>query len=149
MRTRRVPVVAVVGGSMQILVVDDACDSADSLAALATEIGHTVVVAYDCKTAMQYATTRSFDVILCDVGLPDGDGRETCERLRSAGASQDACMIAITGRTDLRSDDFPSFDGYLHKPITWPALRHALETWGKAGLDLDFQKPAAPVDDGP
>ncbi|KDR39002.1 response regulator [Caballeronia glathei] len=134
---------------MQILVVDDARDSADSLAALATEIGHTVVVAYDCKTAMQYATTRSFDVILCDVGLPDGDGRQTCERLRSAGASQDACMIAITGRTDLRGDDFPSFDGYLHKPITWPALRHALETWGKAGLDLDFQKPAAPVNDGP
>jgi two-component system, OmpR family, response regulator len=126
---------------MQILVIDDNRDSADGLAALAAEIGHTVAVAYDCKTATDHATKQSFDVILCDVDLPDGDGRDTCDRMRAEGASQDACMIAVTGRTDLKGDDFPSFDGYLHKPITWPALKHVLDTWEKAGLHSDDAKP--------
>jgi CheY-like chemotaxis protein len=130
---------------MKILVIDDVRDSADSLAALAAELGHSVEVAYDCKTATEFATTTRFDVILCDVGLPDGDGRHACERLRDEGASQDACMIAVTGRTDLHDDDFPSFDGYLHKPFEWPVLKHALETWAAAGIDSDAPHPARDV----
>src|SRR4051794_17826833 len=108
---KRAPRAAELGtvGDMKILVIDDVRDSADSLAALAAELGHSVEVAYDCKTATEYASKTRFDVILCDVGLPDGDGRQTCERLRDEGASQDACMIAVTGRTDLHDDDFPSF----------------------------------------
>jgi two-component system, OmpR family, response regulator len=114
---------------MQILIIDDAPDSADGLAAVLTQLGHVPLVAYDMSSAFRLALENPYDVILFDVTLPDGDGRVLCERLRSEGASQDACMIAITGRVDLTGDDFASFDGYMHKPVTWPALKHTLEVW--------------------
>jgi two-component system, OmpR family, response regulator len=114
---------------MKILIVDDSPDSADGLAAVIAQLGHVSVVAYDMSTAFRLALETSYDVILFDITLPDGDGRELCERLRSEGASQEAWMIAVTGRVDLTGRDFESFDGYMHKPITWPALKHTLEMW--------------------
>jgi DNA-binding response OmpR family regulator len=114
---------------MKVLVVDDSPETAEGLAAVAKEMGHTVSVAYSARSARDFAESEAFDVILFDVVLPDGDGIALCQHLRNEGASQDACMIAITGRTDLGADAFAFFDGYLHKPITWPALKHALEMW--------------------
>jgi two-component system, OmpR family, response regulator len=115
---------------MQILVIDDHRDSAEALAAVATELGHEVTVAYDGQTALNHSAVTSFDVVFFDLTLPDVDGRELSARMRADGPSRDACMIAVTGRTDLHGDDFASFDGYLHKPITGSALRHALQMWG-------------------
>jgi two-component system OmpR family response regulator len=120
---------------MKILIVDDSPDSADGLAAVIAELGHAADVAYDMSTALRSALKTSYDVILFDITLPDGDGRELCERLKSEGASQEACMIAVTGRVDLTGSDFVSFDGYMHKPITWPALKHTLEMWCAAAPD--------------
>jgi CheY-like chemotaxis protein len=70
---------------------------------------------------------HKFDVVFFDIELPDGDGRELCRRVRNEGASRDACVIAVTGRTDLRDKDLEPFDGYLHKPISAGALEHALK----------------------
>jgi DNA-binding response OmpR family regulator len=128
------------GRQMQILILDDDRDLAASLAALAEKLGHAVTVAHDCETARSLAYSRPFDFILADVELPDGDGRVACESLRSEGASQDAYMIAITGRADLGDDDFAAFDGYLHKPITFDLLARVLQEWQTAaGLS-----PSAP-----
>ncbi|MCE4574835.1 hypothetical protein [Caballeronia sp. CLC5] len=45
---------------------------------------------------------------MADVELPDGDGRHTCDGLRTEAASQAAHMVAMTGRSDLGDNDFPS-----------------------------------------
>jgi two-component system OmpR family response regulator len=46
-------------------------------------------------------------------------------------------MIAVTGRVDLGATDFPSFDGYVRKPITFELLESVLEEWR-----VDRQPPA-------
>ena len=120
------------GPTVQILILDDDRDLATSLAALTEKLGHTVTVAYDCETARTLAYSSPFDFILADVELPDGDGRIACESLRTEGASQEAYMIAITGRADLGNDDFATFDGYLHKPITFELLERVLGEWQTA-----------------
>jgi CheY-like chemotaxis protein len=71
-------------------------------------------------------------VILADVELPDGDGRHTCDGLRMEGASQAAYMVAMTGMSDLGDNDFPSFDGYVRKPVTYDLLERVLEEWRMA-----------------
>ncbi|GAB5094314.1 response regulator [Caballeronia sp. LP006] len=121
---------------MQILVLDDDRDFAAGIASLIGKLGHQVQLAHDCGVARELAHAHTFDVILADVELPDGDGREMCEGLRAEGASHDAYMIAMTGRTELGDNDFPSFDGYMHKPVTFSGLERALEEWqAAAGLD--------------
>ncbi|MEA3125502.1 MAG: two-component system, OmpR family, response regulator [Caballeronia sp.] len=113
---------------MKVLVVEDACETADGLAAVAKSWA---TLSPSPITRARRSTVRkgSLSTILFDVVSPDGDGIALCQRPRSEGASQDACMIAVTGRADLSADAFALFDGYLHKPIAWPALKHALEVW--------------------
>ncbi|WP_250536938.1 response regulator [Caballeronia sp. AZ10_KS36] len=121
---------------MKILVFDDDRDFTAGLAALIEQMGHEVTVAHECESARQLASAQLFDVILADVDLPDGDGRHTCDSLRQEGASQTAYMVAITGRHDLGDNDFPSFDGYMCKPVTYDLLERVLEEWRvTAGLD--------------
>ena len=126
---------------MHILVLDDDDDFASGIAALLVRMGHDAAVAHDCESAKRLASSRPFDVILADVELPDGDGRHVCNGLRMEGASQDAYMIAVTGRTDLSDHDFPSFDGYVRKPITFELLESVLEEW-RVAAGLDRQLPA-------
>jgi DNA-binding response OmpR family regulator len=121
---------------MQILILDDDRDFASGMAALVVQMGHDVEIVHDCNAARALANARQFDVILADVELADGDGRQVCDGLRLAGKSQDAYMIAVTGRTELGDNDFPSFDGYMHKPVTYELLETVLEQWRvTAGLD--------------
>jgi hypothetical protein len=61
--------------------------------------------------------------------------------LRAEGASQTAYMIAVTGQANLGDDDFPSFDGYMRKPVTYDLLERVLEEWRDAA-DLDRSPPA-------
>lgn len=126
---------------MQILVLDDDDDFASGIAALLLRMGHEATVAHDCEAARKLASSRPFDVILADVELPDGDGRHVCNGLRMQGPSQDAYMIAVTGRADLSDHDFPSFDGYVRKPITFELLESVLEEW-RVAAGLDRQLPA-------
>ncbi|WP_459909659.1 response regulator [Caballeronia sp. HLA56] len=109
--------------------MDDDQEFADGLATLMNQTGHEVSVTYDCASARSRVEANQFDVILADVELPDGDGREACEGLRMSGSSSDAFMVAMTGRTDLHDDDFPAFDAYIHKPVTFELLEQVLEEW--------------------
>ncbi|AQH05353.1 hypothetical protein A9R05_40755 (plasmid) [Burkholderia sp. KK1] len=131
---------------MKILVFDDDRDFTAGLAALIKQMGHEVTVAHECASARQLASEQSFDVILADVDLPDGDGRHTCENLRQDGASQTAYILGITGRHDLGDNDFPSFDGYMVKPVTYDLLERVLEEWRvTAGLDRQARADEAQV----
>ena len=112
---------------MHILFIDDHQNSADAFAAIATDLGHTVQVAYDGATARELTAHNTFDVVFFDIGLPDIDGRELCRLGRNEGESRDACVIAVTGMTDLGAKELEPFDGFLHKPISAAALAHALK----------------------
>jgi CheY-like chemotaxis protein len=111
---------------VHILFIDDDQPSADAFAEVAKSLGHTAEVAYDGRQAVAATLATSFDVIFFDIGLPDGDGRELCRRIRHEGASQDASVIAVTGLTDLHAEDLEPFDGFLHKPVSSTALQRAL-----------------------
>src|SRR5439155_7796221 len=70
------------GQTLRVLIVEDCADTADSLAALVRLWGHDAAVAYRGDSALALATGRAFDVVLLDVGLPDGSGVDLAPRLR-------------------------------------------------------------------
>ncbi|WP_244206938.1 hypothetical protein [Caballeronia pedi] len=53
-----------------------------------------------------------------DIGLPDIDGRKLCEYIRCAGASTEACIVAVNGTRGFDMESSRQFDGYLRKPVT-------------------------------
>ncbi len=60
------------------------------------------------------------DILLLDLGLPDGDGQSVCRAFREGGASADTPIVVVTGSPDI-ADRYRSLaggaDDYLTKPI--------------------------------
>jgi CheY-like chemotaxis protein len=108
-----------------VLFVDDFVETADSLAELASALGHQSTVAYSGETAISAANQRRFDVVFMDVTLPDMDGRDVCDAIRE-GLSSSARIFALTGHSELAEDEMRCFDGVLLKPLAIDDLERLL-----------------------
>ena len=108
----------------RILVVDDNCDAAESLAALLKLRGHEVMVAFDGLQALDLAASEHPSVVLLDIGLPRMDGYHVCRRLRDQGMA-DAQIIAMTGygqERDKQRAMEAGFNAHMVKPVDIGAL---------------------------
>ena len=117
----------------RVLVADDLRDSADSIALLLEDEGHTVQVAYDGVQALQLAESWRPDVVLLDVGMPGLDGHAVCRRIRAAPWGAAMLLIAQTGwgqESDRRHTEAAGFDHHLVKPLNFDALIELLSTRG-------------------
>jgi CheY-like chemotaxis protein len=81
----------------RILVVDDNCDVADSLAMLLRLEGHEVEIAYSAPGTFEAVQRMRPDAVLLDIGLPQMDGYEVARRLRADPAASRVHLIALTG----------------------------------------------------
>jgi CheY-like chemotaxis protein len=112
--------VAAAAGRLQVLVVDDNHDGADTLAVLLRHAGHHVDVAYDGQEALRLAQNHHPDVALIDLGMPQLDGCEVARRLRCEPWGDAVYLIAATGwgqTEDRRRTQASGFDRHLVKPI--------------------------------
>jgi CheY-like chemotaxis protein len=110
-----------------ILLVEDHKDSATALTLLLRGGGFSVSHAGTVESAKREFATQPCDVMLCDVGLPDGDG---CELLREMIAVRPVCAIAITGfemEEDIERCKAAGFAAHMTKPITWDHLQKMLD----------------------
>jgi len=102
----------------QILVVDDNIDAAESLCAYLQIDGHRVDMVHDGTEAIAMCTTKQYDVVLLDIGLPGLNGYEVCQVLRSHGLK--SAIIAITGygqEEDKKKSHESGFDRHMVKPV--------------------------------
>jgi two-component system, OmpR family, response regulator len=113
---------------MRVLFVDDDMRLCDAFRELARISGHFADVAYDGHQAMLLASENCYDTIFLDIGLPDVDGRDLCRRLRAAGASKLACVVAVTGDDRDKEIRRELFDGYFLKPFTEEGFHAALNS---------------------
>ena len=68
---------------MRICVVEDNPKLGRLLRRMLERDLHVVDLAVDARTALEFAEmTREFDVVILDVGLPDGSGLDVARRLR-------------------------------------------------------------------
>ncbi|MEP1535459.1 MAG: response regulator transcription factor [Paracoccaceae bacterium] len=108
---------------MRFLLVEDNLNLASATADRLSLDGHVVDHAPDLETAKDYVGTTSYDLVLLDIMLPDGDGRSFLNHLRTARI--DTPVIAVTARSevsdrvgilDLGADD------YITKPFDFSEL---------------------------
>lgn len=116
--------------SLNLMIVDDNLDAAQSLGALLEAFGHDVTVMKDADSALVAATDTSVAVFVLDIGLPGMDGYELVRRLRAEPATADAVMIALTGygqAHDRVLTKAAGFDHHFVKPIDTEQLAKVLE----------------------
>ena len=101
-----------------VLVVDDNQDAADSLAELLRHAGHHVDVAYNGMCALARVRTRTPEVVLCDLGLPELTGYDFAKAVRRELA-RTIRLVAISGYAqpeDIRRSLEAGFDAHVAKP---------------------------------
>lgn len=117
------------GRGLDVLVVDDNRDSADTMRALLQRAGCSVRIAYDGSSALAEITKALPGVVLLDIGLPDMDGYEVCRRILE-GHGKSVRVVALTGygqQQDLDRSREAGFSAHTVKPIGLDELRTILE----------------------
>ncbi|MDM8549437.1 response regulator [Desulfobacterales bacterium HSG2] len=104
----------------RILVVDDNLNILKLLKNILTEHDYQVCFATNGPRALLAVQTETPDLILLDVRMPDMDGYEVCQQLKSDPGTQDIPVIFITARHEL-GDKMKAFSvggvDYLTKPF--------------------------------
>jgi len=106
-------------GQLQILIVEDNLDAADSMRMFLELAGHKVTVVHTGPEGVRTATVLGPAVVLCDIGLPGLDGYGVARELRQNPATAKTRLIAISGyagEDDRRRSREAGFDFHLGKP---------------------------------
>jgi CheY-like chemotaxis protein len=114
------------GKSLRILVVEDHADTLRVLARLLDHFGHKISAADSTHSALQFLQSKTFDVILSDISLPDGSGYEVVSQAKQ---KQPVKAVALTGfdrEEDIRRGKEAGFDFHLSKPVDFHELRTVL-----------------------
>src|SRR5213594_4600396 len=82
------------GKRLRILVVEDHNDTLEALSRLLSHFGHEISVADRAQNALNIIDSKEFDVVLCDIALPDGSGYEV---IAEAKRKQPLKGVALTG----------------------------------------------------
>ncbi len=124
-----IPTALTDSAALKILVVDDNCDSAESLSFLLQLEGHETHLVYDGLAAVAAAAKLQPDVVLLDIGLPGIDGFEAARRIRAHNGDKRLLLVALTGwgqDEDRRRTAQAGFDAHLVKPVEIDALMKLL-----------------------
>ena len=115
------------GAPLKCLVVEDEGLIALDLAARLDEWGADSEIAPTITTALRMLREMRPDVVLLDVGLPDGNGLELAAKMR---VSSDAPIIFVTGNMDSETLQRIRFLGdfaVVPKPVDFRQLRHTIQ----------------------
>ena len=84
-------------GSSQILIVEDEPSIADNLKISLSREGFEPCLCHTISDAREALSNREFQLIILDVGLPDGSGFDFCREIR---ADNNIPIIMLTARSD-------------------------------------------------
>jgi PAS domain S-box-containing protein len=125
-------------GLLTILLIEDHEDTAEVMAQLIRSLGHDVTVVGRVDDALAATQLQTFDLIVSDVGLPDGTGLDFIKAFRE---HSDAPAVALTGfgtDEDVRRCLSAGFTSHLTKPVNFGQLESMIE----GAVNLKAQKEA-------
>jgi two-component system cell cycle response regulator DivK len=103
------------------LVVEDDVSGLAVISVMLRRLGlRTVMERYASSAADRARRMSKIDIIFLDLGLPDGDGYEVLQELKTIETLKEVPIIAVTARdasTEIIKTRDAGFDGFLGKPL--------------------------------
>ena len=112
----------------RILLVEDHGDTARVLSRLLNLSGYEVSCADSYTAALQLCNGQQFDLVISDVGLPDGSGYDLMREVLSRRCA--ARGIAVSGygsERDVQESLQAGFSLHLVKPVAFDTLKDAIK----------------------
>lgn len=110
-----------------ILLVEDHASTALAVSKYLKAIGYDVEVASDVASARRLAADRAFDIIVCDIQLPDGTGWELMRGLNRTRPIPGVAISGFASDADIARSERAGFAKHLAKPFSPEDLTAALE----------------------
>jgi PAS domain S-box-containing protein len=116
-----------------VLVVEDEAETRDLVATVLTACGARVTTAASADEALRAVGRARPDVVVSDIGMPNGDGYELIRRLRSldpaqGGATPAAALTAAAATSDRRRALEAGFEVHVAKPFEPAHLARVVAT---------------------
>jgi two-component system CheB/CheR fusion protein len=112
---------------LRILLVEDHVDTSRAMIRLLGRIGHQVRTAGTIRAAVDAARAGPVDVVISDVGLPDGSGHDLMRMLRDLGPVRGIALSGYGTDDDVRKSHDAGFDTHLTKPTDFQRLLDTID----------------------
>ncbi|OYW29097.1 MAG: hypothetical protein B7Z47_05165 [Chthoniobacter sp. 12-60-6] len=116
---------------LRVLLVEDHEDTRRILHRLMTRWGHAVTTAGSVAEARQALAGGSFDLLLSDLGLPDGTGLDVVMTLRENSRIPAVAMSGYGMEADISRARAAGFNEHVVKPVTAETLIQTLERYSR------------------
>lgn len=107
----------------RILLVEDHADTALVMSRLLTRWGYEVVTADSVAAALRKVQSHTFDLLISDLGLPDGSGHDLMRQLAPLTPLKGIVMSGYGMDEDIRKSKAAGFAEHLVKPVDFKLLR--------------------------
>ncbi|MEG5066430.1 ATP-binding protein [Microcoleus sp. B3-A4] len=119
--------------NLRVLVVDDEPDSREFVAFVAEQAGAKVTAVGSASEALQLLSTTPFDILLCDIGMPEMDGYMLVRQVRALPPQQGGqipaiALTAYAGDFNEKQALAAGFQRHLAKPVEPNELVEAIVT---------------------
>ena len=136
-----------------ILVVED---NTDMLRFITDKLGENYIMekAKNGIEALQVLKSKSIDIVISDIMMPEMDGFELCEYIKSNTDYSHIIVILLTAKNDLNSKIKGleiGADAYIEKPFSFQYLQTLLNSLinnKKRDIELFLKKPFLPIQQG-
>jgi PAS domain S-box-containing protein len=120
--------------ALRILLVEDHADTADQLTRLLARAGHSVCRAGDISEAYKCLadggtadSTCPFDLLVSDLGLPDGSGHDLMRDLKLRYSLRGIALSGYGMKDDIQKSMDAGFSRHITKPVDWEELQTAIQ----------------------
>ena len=114
------------GKRLRILVVEDHNDTLQALSRLLCHFGHEISLADTAQSALNAIDSKEFDVVLCDIALPDGNGYDVVAEAKRKRPVKAVALTGFSATDDIKRGQQAGFDFHLTKPVDFHELRAVL-----------------------
>jgi signal transduction histidine kinase/CheY-like chemotaxis protein len=109
--------------SLKILLVEDHEDTSRIMSMLLRGLGHGVKTAPNMAAALEASAAESFDLVISDIGLPDGSGIELMRQLKQRHAELRGIALSGFGmEDDVARSKQAGFVEHITKPVNFQRL---------------------------
>ena len=135
MRTKAIPAPGAATG-LRVFVVENHADTREFLTFMLEELGHKVIVADTMSRALRDMPAANCDVLISDIGLPDGDGWQLLARLDLPKPVYAIAMSGFGMTSDRLRSKAVGYRHHLVKPMGLEQLEGILKD-----AAAELQKP--------
>ena len=127
--TKSTPAAFISAETYRILLADDNVDFVNSIGALLSAMGHSVVITHNGPDALTAAARFCPDYAFLDIGLPQMSGYDLARGIRRLTCGQMTLLVAVTGwgqEKDRQLAFEAGFDHHMVKPVRFEQIEEIL-----------------------